>query len=309
MKLYILKRNMIYGVCNCPEDVKIPVNDYEAYDMYPDYQYVYDKLWVAQSQDLDCGTCEDMPTELPVIIRPKTNLAGMGKGTYYINNKEDIKFIPNRYFWTEVLEGDHMSIDMFVYEGSVEDYVVFQGFPQTGFTFNYWEYINYYELPINIRFWIREKIKGFHGMINIEMIGDKIIEVHLRMGDLNYFQSKLLTQKVINHYNKIEVVFLPPLCKIYLVPVFARKGEYTRVNDEDIYAIARHFDYAFVDSRFYQIDPPPSEVGNPLGGDRICNLIVTDLEIGFQIRDMILKKYYGNCWQRMYVNWIIRDVF
>ena len=138
------------------------------------------------------------------------------------------------------------------------------------------------------------------------MIGNKIIEVHLRMGDLNYFQSKLLTQKVISHYQGIYRP-LPKISKIYLVPVFANKGNYKRVDEKDLISIARYYDNASFHTRYYQIDP--CDNGNPIGGDRICNLIVTDLEIGLKIRDMILKKYYGRCCRRWYIGFLISDIF
>ena len=47
MKLYILKYNMIYYICNCPKDITIPINDFQAYKTFKSKNYVYNKKWIA----------------------------------------------------------------------------------------------------------------------------------------------------------------------------------------------------------------------------------------------------------------------
>ena len=76
-------------------------------------------------------------------------------------------------------------------------------------------------------------MKNYIGVFNIEIIGDKIIECHLRMGDLNQFQSEKLTCEVIKCYKnmKISHVKLP---KIYLIPIFVKKNGYKKLRKEGV---------------------------------------------------------------------------
>ena len=39
---------------------KVPVYDKHAYNKYPNHNFVYDKLWVAKSQNLNSGKLEEL---------------------------------------------------------------------------------------------------------------------------------------------------------------------------------------------------------------------------------------------------------
>ena len=41
MKLYMLKYNMLYYICNC--NLNIPLNDFDAYDHYINHRFLYNK--------------------------------------------------------------------------------------------------------------------------------------------------------------------------------------------------------------------------------------------------------------------------
>ncbi len=291
MKLYLLKRNMIYYICDCPKDIKIPTNDFEAYPYYKDYTYLYNKKWVADSQNVGCGTNRQVPNKFPVIVRPMINLYGMGKGTYYVTNYEQSSKISNKDFWEEILHGNHVSVDVFKNDHGILGTVAFLGIPADLFKFIYWEYLPDYQLPLKVTQWISKNMKSFIGVFNLELIGDKIIECHLRMGDLNYFQNEeLINNVILCHLNRhIE---LPKLDKIYLVPVFVKSGHYQRLQKEEILKYARRFGSDKLLN--YLIDPSPSTIANPPGGDRICNLTVSDLNTGIKIRDCILKSLNNN---------------
>ena len=68
---------------------RIPTNDTIAWLKYPDYQFVYNKLWIAQSQDLPCGPMNVYPDKYPIIFKPIINLIGMSRGFKIINNIEE----------------------------------------------------------------------------------------------------------------------------------------------------------------------------------------------------------------------------
>ena len=59
-------------------DIKLTTNlpkfDITAYNKYPEHNFVYDKLYVAKSQNLKCGKFEDIEfdkLEYPIFIKPR----------------------------------------------------------------------------------------------------------------------------------------------------------------------------------------------------------------------------------------------
>tara|TARA_B100001093_G_scaffold351644_1_gene336148 strand:- start:87 stop:926 length:840 start_codon:yes stop_codon:yes gene_type:complete len=278
---------MIYYICNCPKDIKIPINDFQAYKMFESMNHVYNKKWIAESQDVLCG--EKTPSKYPVIVRPIINLYGMGKGTYYLTKN---KSLDKNYFWTEILKGNHISLDVFYNKHGIQKTIAFRGYPGKLFTFLCWEYLPNYAVPDNIIDWIKINMKCYKGVFNIEIIGNKIIECHLRMGDLNQFQSEKLTNEVIKCYKnmKISRVNLP---KIYLIPIFVEKNHYKKLKKEDIWYCSRITNTRDIVLNYF-IDPPPSNTSNPIGGDRICNLTVTDVRKGFILKKAIVKYFKTN---------------
>ncbi len=293
MKLYLLKYNMLYYVCDCPKDLIIPTNDFEAYKTYKMYEHLYNKKWIAKSQNIECGSGKTFPKKYPVIVRPQINLHGMGKGTHYVYSQNKLQSISNNDFWTEIINGNHISIDVFINKYGILGTIAFLGIPDTLFTFKYWEYLPDFELPLSIKKWIESHLTKFIGVFNIEIINNKIIECHLRMGDLNYFQNEELIRSVILcHAGKSIVVH--KLNKMYLIRVFVKKGNYKKLKKEEIFSVVRKYDISVVLNYF--IDPNPinaSNVSNPLGGDRVCNFTVTSLDVGLKIKKHILENFFA----------------
>lgn len=192
--------------------------DAEAYGRYPHHHNFFDKLWLAEYLGYRCGPAGYAPSnedEIPdeVIVRPVYNLSGMGIGSYPLNlliasseqylrtpigesefnsasktatKKQMLETLPAGTFWCEKFEGDQLST---TYEW---DYQLGQ-----------WRPVSTYK-AVNVR-WVRsagtsqQRISSWHcvdhpslddidklnvladvGLINIESVGGKIIEVHLR---------------------------------------------------------------------------------------------------------------------------------
>jgi len=296
---------MLYYIAKCPTDIKIPTNDFQAIKIYPNHTHLYNKKFIAESQNIRCGTQTDISNILDqeltltnVIVRPMTNLGGMGKGTYYLNDIDKISEISKKDFWCEIFQGEHISIDIFHNKYGILGSIGFKGIPGKLFTFNYWEYLPNYQLPPNIILWINTHLKEFVGVFNLELIDNKIIECHLRMGDLNYFQNKELTKLIIQcHQNK--KIKLPSLPKIWLIPIFVDKGKYLKLKEEDIWNCARKSNSIKYITNYF-IDPPPNNNANPIGGDRICNLTVTNLEKGLYTRNVILQQLSNKNWWNIF---------
>src|SRR5262249_11063711 len=62
----------------CPPDLNIPTEDFDAWAWYPGERWVYDKLAVALSQGLEAAPHGVMPPRFPVFSKPIVNLKGMG---------------------------------------------------------------------------------------------------------------------------------------------------------------------------------------------------------------------------------------
>ena len=150
------------------------MTDTEAYDTYPELRHWYDKLWVARQLGYRAGT-EHVPEPGHYMVRPTVNLPGGGQGAsiaFYI--KSDV--IPTDCFWSEIFYGDHVTIDYTRVDGVWQQGHTFRGFNRAAnlIHFSRWTRVDRpYSLPD-----IFDEITCEH--INIEIIGDRIIEVHLR---------------------------------------------------------------------------------------------------------------------------------
>jgi|AntAceMinimDraft_11_1070367.scaffolds.fasta_scaffold02743_16 hypothetical protein len=150
------------------------MTDDQAFDEYPELRHWYDKLWVATQLGYLAGI-EQVPCAGHYIVRPIMNLQGCGIGAkikFYLNNET----IPDNCFWSQIFHGDHVTIDYTRVNGVWQQGHTFQGFnsPDDLVHFSRWTRVDYkFMLP-----GIFKEITAPH--INIEIIGDKIIEVHLR---------------------------------------------------------------------------------------------------------------------------------
>jgi hypothetical protein len=148
--------------------------DIEAYAAYPTDRHLYNKLALSRILGYRCGTGV-IPCSGTWVVRPIINLEGMGLDAV-IQHYEAGDRIPEGMFYSEVFTGRHITID-YVREGGVWMQThTFEGFntPDNLIQFSRWTRVFYpYRLPI-----LLQSVQANH--INIEIIGGKIIEVHLR---------------------------------------------------------------------------------------------------------------------------------
>ena len=170
----------------CPSDVKIPTEDGDAYEWYPQHRWVYNKLAIAESQNLSCGPHGIMPRSFPVFSKPIYNMRGMGAGSRRL--KDETLYLQKQrpgHMWMSLLTGDHVSSDVAVVAGKPVWWRHTFGQPLKKGTFDYWTVAaaNRQSLEEYGGAWIEENLAGYSGMLNLETISDKIIEVHLRFAD------------------------------------------------------------------------------------------------------------------------------
>lgn len=287
MSQYLNHHLLINYFCHKPPKFKIALVDYESYEYYINFRHLYNKLIISKSQQIPSGHMSETPLLFPVIVRPKINLDGMGKEARLVSNLSEFNQIKsNHLFWVTKLKGNHYSVDIFINSYGILGTICFQGYPGSNFTFKYWEYKSTYRLPKSITMWIQKYLNNFKGVFNLEIIGDKIIECHLRMGDIIFFQCPQLMQKVIDcHLDKR--IYLDALPKLFLIPIFVSKNKFYHLKKTDIWKAVNESN-SRSSLKHYKIDSP-SKLSNPPGGNRICICSFDSLSKGMSFKNRIYQ--------------------
>ena len=161
------------------------MQDHDAWQIYPKHRNWFNKLWVADTLGYFCGPCGFAPSRtIMAVVRPIYNLSGMGVGAdVKMLEENDERSVPPGYFWVERFEGPHISATYKFHSGVTaiwEPLSVWQGHRSDGaplYKFNKWTRLPLKDAPpipseLNELFDVK--------VINVEFIGNKIIDVHLR---------------------------------------------------------------------------------------------------------------------------------
>jgi hypothetical protein len=179
-------RTQYFESAKCPDDIFIPTEDSDAWIWNPAHRWVYDKLAVAASQGLDAAPHGISPSAYPVFSKPIYNLKGMGVGSRALRSEADyIAAYQPGHMWSTLLEGDHISSDAAVVDGVPHWWRHASGQASGDGTFDHWK-VHADPAPAIEEWcgaWCRRHLKGYTGMVNLETIGGRIIEVHLRFAD------------------------------------------------------------------------------------------------------------------------------
>ena len=179
-------RLQYFAEIDCPAQVVIPTDDPEAYRLFPAQRWIYNKLAVADSQGLDCGPHGVRPSSFPVFSKPLCNMRGMGAGSRVLENEAAYEACETPgHFWMTLLEGEHVSSDIAVVRGKARWFAHAHGICAGGGTFEHWtiECGSRPELETYCSRWIERHLPAYTGMLNLESIGGRIIEGHLRFTD------------------------------------------------------------------------------------------------------------------------------
>jgi len=170
----------------CPREVRIPTEDADGYQWNPAHRWVYNKLAVAQSQGLACAPHGLCPPGFPVFSKPSINLRGMAVGSRVLPDRAHYeRHKTPGHFWMTLLEGEHVSTDLAVQAGRVVWLRHSLGTPAAGGTFDYWtiEAAARERLEEYLGAWVTQQLATYTGMLNLETIGGRIIDAHLRFAD------------------------------------------------------------------------------------------------------------------------------
>ena len=170
----------------CPDDVRVPTEDGDAWKWYPRHKWVYNKLSVVESQGLECGPHGIEPSAFPVFSKPIFNMRGMGTGSRIFKTLKDYRARQRPgHIWMPLLEGEHVSTDVAVADGGARWWRHAIGKALSGGMFDYWTVLaaGRPEIESYCGDWLGKNLRGYTGMVNFETIGARIIEIHLRFAD------------------------------------------------------------------------------------------------------------------------------
>ena len=156
--------------------------DYVWLNINPDHIWVMDKLILSRKLGYKCGPVGlDVPEPGYYIVRPCVNMLGLGLGAQKVWIEEETMHLPVGHFWCEFFEGNHYSIDFLPQYGVKVNTI--RGIKERD-TFIKWdkwmlvEDSNEQQIPEILYPTILS-----YDRINLEFIGDKLIEVHLRRNE------------------------------------------------------------------------------------------------------------------------------
>lgn len=197
--------------------------DFQAWELFKDnteYRWLFNKMEVALRQGLQAGPAGTAPSYSGTYVsRPTYNLYGMGIGAEKFEYNESMYelmikngVVPPGHFWCQWLEGDHHSIDYEKVEESWKVRSVWKGTHESKSNltrFNNWTRVESWGMfdpyhlnsyCIKLPFLREPMITKF----NLEMIGHKIIEIHLRWGN-DPFDDLGIGTKVIPIWHDQEI--------------------------------------------------------------------------------------------------------
>ena len=194
---------------------QMPFFDMPAYEKYPEYQYVYDKLWVMQSQRMQCGKLEDLLNETkalksinyPIFIKPRWgHLSASSKNCFKITSAKELqKYIHYPHMmWSEFVDAKEGMTDFFVLNGAIMHQITYvYSDKQNGFTDD-WKLVSpKSQPPQKIINWTEHHMKNYTGVVNVQYRSDKIIEVGLRLARGGAYIVSTDNEALISNINNL----------------------------------------------------------------------------------------------------------
>lgn len=283
----------------CPDNVRIPTEDGDAWQWFPRHRWVYDKLRIAESQDFPCGPHGLEPPGFPVFSKPVFNMRGMGIGSRVIRTMREYKANQKPgHIWMPLLEGEHVSTDVAVVGGTPQWQRHAIGKALDGGMFDYWVVLAEQRPDIEayLAAWIRLHMPGYNGMMNFETIGAKIIEVHLRFADQwpDLYGGNAWVESLVRLYEKGTWSFDDSGRREgYSVVLFGGHGlQYAHPPKDLLDEIRATPGIESVQITFHE-DRPPSWHASPPGGFRLAIVNTFDLELGMRMREKLALSFWS----------------
>lgn len=159
------------------------------------------KLQLSRYLNYACGPAGiPVPKPAEYVVRPCVNLMGMGRGAeikWLENSTEEL--VEAGYFWCEKFTGRHISVDY----TDKEPILAIEGLRKEGDPL--WMWREWRKVDVDLPFpRVCDQIAGYHPHINVEFIGDKVIEVHFRHNP-DWRDVPEDTTSLIPIYNDVDI--------------------------------------------------------------------------------------------------------
>jgi len=282
----------------CPDDVLISTEDSDSWTWYPRHRWVYDKVAVALSQGLEAAPHGVAPKRFPVFSKPITNLKGMGVGSRVLRSDDDyVTHYAPGHMWMTLLDGRHVSSDVAVLDGKPVWWRHATGRPGAEGTFDYWvlHAAHDAEVEAHCGAWIMRRLAGYTGMLNLETIGGRLIEVHLRFADQwPDLYGKGWVEALVRLYQHQRWDYPDDDRRDgYSVVLFGPHGpRYRHPPQSLIDAVRATPSVSSVQITFHE-DRPPDQHAMPPGGFRLAIVNCHDLEAGLAAREKLRTFFLG----------------
>lgn len=292
-------RFQYFADADCPDDVLIPTDDGDAWTLFPEHRWVYDKLRVAESQGLTCGPHGIMPASFPVFSKPVFNLRGMGTGSRVLRTEREFRANQRPgHIWMPLIEGEHVSSDIAVVRGEARWWRHTIGVPIGEGMFDRWIVLADARPEIEEPggAWLAKHLDGYTGMVNFETIGGQIIEVHLRFADQwpDLYGGQPWVEALIALYRDRAWDFDDSNRREgHSVVLFGAHGMQYRHPPEDLLAEVRAMaEISSVQITFHE-DRPAGWHAMPPGGFRLAIVNTHDLQAGQRAREMLALSFWS----------------
>jgi hypothetical protein len=282
----------------CPDEVFIPTEDGDAYELFPKYRWLYNKLLVAETQGMVCGLHGMAPPGFPVFSKPVYNMRGMGAESRIFHSARDYQLHQRPgHFWMPLLDGEHVSSDVAVVDGAPRWWRHSIGKAIGDGMFDYWTVLAEARLAVEdyCGEWLGENLRGYTGMVNFETIGARIIEAHLRFSDQwpELYGAGWLDAVVALYANGKWDYADDDRRTGYSVVLFGPHGlQYRHPDPELTLELLAHPQCTSIQITFHE-DKPPRAHSMPPGGFRLGIVNCWDLEVGTQIRERLALRFWS----------------
>jgi hypothetical protein len=193
---------------------KMPFFDSECYERYPRFKNVYDKLWIVKSQGLPAGRLEKLKGKedkvaYPIFIKPRWgHLSASSKNCFKVNNADELRKYVNykNMMWSEFIDAKEGMTDYIMLNGKIVHQITYvYSDKQNGFSDD-WKYISPDSTPPHIiTEWVKEHLKEFTGVVNVQYRDAKIIEVGLRFARGGAYLVSTENEALITNINNIFI--------------------------------------------------------------------------------------------------------
>jgi hypothetical protein len=199
--------------------------------------------------------------------------------------------------WMQLLSGDHLSTDAAVVEGQVRWVRHTVGAPLEGGMFDYWTVLAEArpEVEQYLATWVHTYLPRYTGMLNVETIGGRIIEVHMRFADQwpDLYGTGWVEALVKLYAQGVWEFDDSDRRDGYSVVLFGAHGVQYRHPPAELLEQLRATDGVSSIQITFHEDWPPSRHSMPPGGFRLAIVNTFDLALGRQVREELALSFWS----------------